>query len=85
MCTCVQGHIFSVPSIYLYCSLTASVIMPTVESDVDAERVLFSYGFGASVPSTSKRRMQQRSVGVVCAGRWADDGEGGDGQMMVGK
>lgn len=30
-----------------------------VESDVDAERVLFSYGFGASVPSTSKRRMQQ--------------------------
>ena len=26
----------------------------------DAERVLFSYGYGANVPSTAKRRMQQR-------------------------
>lgn len=39
--------------------------MPTVESDVDAERVLFSYGFGTSVPSTSRKRMQQRSVECV--------------------
>ena len=32
----------------------------TVENESDAERVLFSYGFGTSVPSTSRRRMQQR-------------------------
>ena len=44
-----------------------------VESEQDAERVLFSFGFGTSVPSTSRRRMQQRCVyvclysSVVCA------------------
>lgn len=27
---------------------------------MDAERVLFAYGYGANVPSTAKRRMQQR-------------------------
>ena len=26
----------------------------------DSERVLFAYGYGANVPSTAKRRMQQR-------------------------
>lgn len=31
-----------------------------VENEQDAERVLFSFGFGTSVPSTSRRRMQQR-------------------------
>lgn len=31
-----------------------------VEGEVDAERVLFAYGYGANVPSTAKRRMQQR-------------------------
>ena len=31
-----------------------------VENESDAERVLFSYGYGANVPSTAKRRMQQR-------------------------
>ncbi|XP_048243821.1 progesterone-induced-blocking factor 1-like [Haliotis rufescens] len=30
-----------------------------VENEEDAERVLFSYGYGANVPSTSKRRLQQ--------------------------
>lgn len=30
-----------------------------LESEVDAERILFSYGYGANVPSTAKRRMQQ--------------------------
>ncbi|CAB4001470.1 progesterone-induced-blocking factor 1-like [Paramuricea clavata] len=30
-----------------------------LESEVDAERVLFAYGYGANVPSTAKRRMQQ--------------------------
>ena len=31
-----------------------------VENESDAERVLVSYGYGANVPSTAKRRMQQR-------------------------
>jgi len=31
-----------------------------VENESDAEKVLFSYGYGANVPSTAKRRMQQR-------------------------
>lgn len=37
------------------------VIMQAAEIDneADAERVLFSYGYGANVPSTAKRRMQQ--------------------------
>ncbi|XP_041358363.1 progesterone-induced-blocking factor 1-like [Gigantopelta aegis] len=30
-----------------------------VEDEQDAERVLFSYGYGANVPSTAKRRLQQ--------------------------
>ncbi|XP_067663556.1 progesterone-induced-blocking factor 1-like [Haliotis asinina] len=30
-----------------------------VDNEEDAERVLFSYGYGANVPSTSKRRLQQ--------------------------
>lgn len=30
-----------------------------VENEEEAERVLFSYGYGANVPSTSKRRLQQ--------------------------
>lgn len=30
-----------------------------MENEQDAERVLFSFGFGTSVPSTSRRRMQQ--------------------------
>lgn len=33
-----------------------------VENESDAERVLFSYGYGANVPSTAKRRMQQRWI-----------------------
>ena len=31
-----------------------------VESGPDADRVLLSYGFGASMPASSRRRMQQR-------------------------
>ncbi|KAK6173888.1 hypothetical protein SNE40_017265 [Patella caerulea] len=30
-----------------------------VENEADAEKVLFSYGYGANVPSNSKRRLQQ--------------------------
>ncbi|KAK3100601.1 hypothetical protein FSP39_022354 [Pinctada imbricata] len=30
-----------------------------VEDDQEAEKVLFSYGYGANVPTTSKRRLQQ--------------------------
>ena len=31
-----------------------------MENEEEAERVLFSYGYGANVPTTSKRRLQQR-------------------------
>jgi len=31
-----------------------------VTNEEDSERVLFAYGYGANVPSTAKRRMQQR-------------------------
>lgn len=31
-----------------------------VDDDQEAEKVLFSYGYGANVPTTSKRRLQQR-------------------------
>ncbi|XP_063415782.1 progesterone-induced-blocking factor 1-like [Mytilus trossulus] len=30
-----------------------------VEDETEAEKVLFSYGYGANIPSTSKRRLQQ--------------------------
>ncbi|OXB66937.1 hypothetical protein ASZ78_014098, partial [Callipepla squamata] len=30
-----------------------------VENEVEAERVLFSYGYGANVPTTAKRRLKQ--------------------------
>ncbi|KAM9319393.1 progesterone-induced-blocking factor 1 [Gastrophryne carolinensis] len=30
-----------------------------MEDDIEAERVLFSYGYGANVPTTAKRRLQQ--------------------------
>ncbi|RUS88293.1 hypothetical protein EGW08_003931 [Elysia chlorotica] len=38
-----------------------SVVMQAaeVENDDDAEKVLFSYGYGANIASTTKRRMQQ--------------------------
>lgn len=32
-----------------------------VENEDEAERVLFSYGYGANVPTTAKRRLKQRS------------------------
>lgn len=35
-------------------------LLVSVEHSCDAERVLFSYGFGTSVPAHSKRRLQQR-------------------------
>lgn len=31
-----------------------------VENEEEAERVLFSYGYGANVPTTAKRRLKQR-------------------------
>lgn len=33
-----------------------------VEDEDEAERVLFSYGYGANVPTTAKRRLKQRYV-----------------------
>lgn len=36
------------------------IIITAVEHSCDAERVLFTYGFGTSVPTNSKRRLQQR-------------------------
>ena len=33
-----------------------------MEHECDAERVLFSYGFGTSVPTNSRRRLQQRYI-----------------------
>lgn len=39
---------------------TYHVLNFTVENEVDSERLLFAYGYGANVPSTAKRRMQQR-------------------------
>ena len=33
-----------------------------VEDEQEAEKVLFSYGYGANVASTTKRRMQQRYI-----------------------
>ncbi|NWZ26948.1 PIBF1 factor, partial [Asarcornis scutulata] len=37
------------------------IIMQTaeIEDEVEAERVLFSYGYGANVPTTAKRRLKQ--------------------------
>ncbi|XP_031462076.1 progesterone-induced-blocking factor 1-like [Phasianus colchicus] len=37
------------------------IIMQTaeMENEVEAERVLFSYGYGANVPTTAKRRLKQ--------------------------
>ncbi|CAH2223875.1 Hypothetical predicted protein [Pelobates cultripes] len=39
-----------------------AVIMQSaeMENEVEAERVLFSYGYGANVPTTAKRRLKQR-------------------------
>ncbi len=31
-----------------------------VENEDEAERVLFSYGYGANIPTTAKRRLKQR-------------------------
>ena len=42
------------------CTLPGCVCVGDV--DDDAERVLFSYGYGANVPTTTKRRLKQRSV-----------------------
>ncbi|KAG7279915.1 hypothetical protein CRUP_021548 [Coryphaenoides rupestris] len=33
-----------------------------IENEEEAERVLFSYGYGANVPTTAKRRLQQSSL-----------------------
>lgn len=35
-----------------------------VEDEDEAERVLFSYGYGANVPTTAKRRLKQRYSAV---------------------
>ena len=38
----------------------SSFFLLLVTNEGDSERVLFAYGYGANVPSTAKRRMQQR-------------------------
>uniref|UniRef100_A0A8C3FTD6 Progesterone immunomodulatory binding factor 1 n=1 Tax=Chrysemys picta bellii TaxID=8478 RepID=A0A8C3FTD6_CHRPI len=48
------------------------IIMQTaeMENEDEAERILFSYGYGANVPTTAKRRLKQRHVshfGKHCA------------------
>lgn len=46
----------------------------TVDNEADAEKVMFSYGYGANVPTTARRRLQQRydSAGnYFCAFRLA--------------
>ena len=47
-------------TLFIKVSLTNNLICVEVDNEADAERVLFSYGYGANVPSTAKRRMQQR-------------------------
>ncbi len=34
----------------------------SVDDEEEAERVMFSYGYGANVPTTTKRRLKQRLV-----------------------
>jgi len=41
-------------------SVCLSACLCLVDNDDDAERVLFSYGYGANVPTTAKRRLKQR-------------------------
>lgn len=38
------------------------IIMQTaeIENEDEAERILYSYGYGANVPTTAKRRLRQR-------------------------
>jgi len=45
-------------SVCLFICFRLSVCL--VDNEDDAERVLFSYGYGANVPSTAKRRLKQR-------------------------
>ncbi len=40
-----------------------------VENEEEAERVLFSYGYGANVPTTAKRRLKQRYFISSTAGK----------------
>jgi len=46
------------------CRLCVCVLVSIclVDNDDDAERLLFSYGYGANVPTTAKRRLKQRCV-----------------------
>jgi len=41
-----------------------------VENDDDAERVLFSYGYGANIPTTAKRRLQHTYVPSALQSLW---------------
>jgi len=43
-----------------FCMYKHNVLHITVDNEEEAEKVLFSYGYGANVPSTVKRRLQQR-------------------------
>nr|DBA33044.1 TPA: hypothetical protein GDO54_000779 [Pyxicephalus adspersus] len=36
-----------------------------MEDDVEAERVLYSYGYGANIPTTAKRRLKQRTNSLL--------------------
>ncbi|RMC06962.1 hypothetical protein DUI87_16414 [Hirundo rustica rustica] len=36
-----------------------------MEDEAEAERVLFSYGYGANIPTTAKRRLKQRYIMII--------------------
>lgn len=44
----------------VYTVLICCIYLLPVENEEEAERVLFSYGYGANVPTTAKRRLKQR-------------------------
>ena len=49
---CLRFHVCTLCKIF--------ILFSSVEDEQEAEKVLFSYGYGANVPTTSKRRLQQR-------------------------
>jgi len=63
----VYVHVYVRVSMRVYMSvcLCVRVCLCLVDNEDDAERVLFSYGYGANVPTTAKRRLKQRCIYTV--------------------
>lgn len=61
MCTYVRIDmcVVHVCMISMCMCVSPSPPAPAVEEDSDAERVLVAFGYGANLPTTSKRRLQQ--------------------------